>query len=109
MAGMQVELASLDSLIADLESALADQNWEELGQLTGQIKPAVEPLLLALEAGRIDATPIHNRLEQLHRYVEAADKSAHCAKKEAQDALKEVNRNRSAAHAYQNVSLNRPK
>lgn len=109
MGDMQAELTNLDSLIADLESALADQNWEALGQLTGQIKPAVEPLMLALEAGRIDATPIQQRLEQLHRYVEAADKSAHCAKKEAQDALKEVNRNQSAAHAYQNISSNQPK
>ncbi len=109
MAGMQAELASLDSLIADLESALADQNWEELSQLNGLIKPTVEPLMLALETRRIDATPIQNRLEKLHRFVEAADKSAHLARKEAQDTLNEVNRNRSAAKAYQTVSINRPK
>lgn len=109
MAGMQAELTNLDSLIASLEGALAEQDWEGLGQLTERIKPAVEPLMLALEAGRIDATPIHHRLERLHRYVEAADKSAHVAKKEAQAALKEISRNQSAAHAYQNISSSWPK
>jgi hypothetical protein len=109
MAAMQAELADLDSLIENLESALADQNWGELSQLNGQIKAAVEPLMLALKAGQIDATPIHNRLERLHRFVDAADKSAKLARKEAQEALNEVNRNRSAAKAYQTISSGRSK
>jgi hypothetical protein len=63
----------------------------------------------ALESGKLDATPVHTRLEQLHRFVDAADKGAHHARTEAQEALKEVTRNRSAARTYQNVSSNRGK
>ncbi len=109
MADTQAELASLDLLIENLERALAEQNWEELGELSEKIKPTVEPLMLALEEGRLDATPVHSRLEQLHCFVDAADKGAHRARTEAQNALKEVTRNRSAARTYQNVSSNRSK
>jgi hypothetical protein len=48
-------------------------------------------------------------LQELQQFIDAADESARIARKEAEDGLKGVNRNRSAAKAYQNVSSNRPK
>ena len=75
MADAQAHLDHLDQLIADLGRALAEKDWEAMSTLNEQVKPAVEPLMAALEAGE----------------------------------LKGVNRNRSAAKAYQNVSSNRPK
>ena len=109
MADLQVQLEHLDQLLADLGRALADQDWDAMGQLNNQVKPAIEPLRAALEAGELEPEPLRPRLEELQQFIDAADESARRARKEAEDGLKGVNRNRSAAKAYQNVSSNRPK
>lgn len=109
MAGPQTHLDNLDRLMADLDRALADQDWETLGELIGRVKPAVEPLMAALESGQLDATRVRSRLEELQQFIDAANEGAARARAEAQTALKGVNRNRSAAKAYENVSSGRPK
>lgn len=109
MANPESDLQHLDQLMADLGRALSDQDWDELSRLSGQVKPAVEPLMTALEAGELDAALVRTRLEELQQLVDAADQSANQARQEAQNALKGVNQNRSAAKAYQNISSNRPK
>ncbi|MBU2955237.1 SOS cell division inhibitor [Marinobacter sp. F3R08] len=109
MADPQAHLDNLDQLMADLGHALADKDWEALAGLNAQVKPAVEPLMIALEAGEVDAEPVRRRLQALQQFIDTADESARDARKEAQDALKGINRNRSAVKAYQNVSVNRSK
>ena len=109
MADLQAQLEHLDQLLADLGRALADQDWEAMSELNNRVKPAIEPLMAALEAGELDPEPVRLRLEELQQFIDAADESARLARKEAEDGLKGVNRNRSAAKAYQNVSSNRPK
>ncbi|HBX41652.1 MAG TPA: SOS cell division inhibitor [Marinobacter adhaerens] len=109
MADPQAHLDYLDRLMADLGRALAEKDWDAMAGLNEQVKPAVEPLMAALEAGEVDAEPVRLRLQELQQFIDAADESARMARKEAEDGLKGVNRNRSAAKAYQNVSSNRPK
>lgn len=109
MADLQAQLDHLDQLLADLGRALADQDWEAMSELNNRVKPAIDPLMAALEAGELDPEPVRLRLEELQQFIDAADESARLARKEAEDGLKGVNRNRSAAKAYQNVSSNRPK
>ncbi|KMQ74965.1 hypothetical protein [Marinobacter subterrani] len=109
MADSNAHLEHLDRLLADLGRALADKDWGAMAQLNNRVKPAVEPLLAALEAGELEPEPVRLRLEELQQFVDAADESARIARKEAEDGLKGVNRNRSAAKAYQNVSSSRPR
>jgi recombinational DNA repair ATPase RecF len=109
MTELQAQLAYLDRLMADLGRALADKDWDAMAQLNNKVKPAVEPLMAALEAGALEPEPVRLRLEELKQFIDAADESARIARKEAEDGLKGVNRNRSAAKAYQNVSSNPPK
>lgn len=109
MADADFELNRLDQLMVKLGRALSDQDWDEMSRLNGEVKPAVEPLMAALEAGEIDPVLVRTRLEELQQLVDAANQGASRARQEAQDALKGVNQNRSAAKAYQNISSNRSK
>ncbi|AXS82434.1 SOS cell division inhibitor [Marinobacter sp. Arc7-DN-1] len=106
MADSQAQLEHLDRLMADLGRALADRDWDALAQLNNKVQPAVEPLMAALETGELEPEPVRHRLEQLQQFIDAADESARIARKEAEAGLKGVNRNRSAARAYQNISSN---
>jgi hypothetical protein len=108
MADPQAHLDHFDQLMVDLGRALTDKDWEAIARLNEQVKPAVEPLMAALEAGDVGPEPVRLRLRELQQFIDAADESARIARKEAEDGLKGVNRNRSAAKAYQNVSSNRP-
>lgn len=101
---LKPHLDSLDQIIADLGVALADQDWDALVRLNEQVKPAIEPLMAALEAGQVDPELIRTRLEELRQFMDAAGEGATQAKAEAEQALKGVNRNRNAARAYQNIS-----
>ncbi|MDL0430086.1 SOS cell division inhibitor [Marinobacter sp. TBZ242] len=103
------QLEAVDTLVEDLKTALAEKNWEELSRLNERVKPTIEPVMAALEAGELSPEPVRERLATLQTYCDRANISANEAKAEAQKALKEINQNRSAAKAYQNVSLNRPK
>ncbi len=102
-------LANFDQLMADLGSALANQDWDALVSLGAGVKPATEPLIAALEDGQIKPELVRARLEELRQFLDTAGEGAARAKAEAEQALKGVNRNRSAAKAYQNVSTPRPK
>ncbi|MBE0485323.1 SOS cell division inhibitor [Marinobacter sp.] len=104
MADSQALLESLDQLRSELDQALADQNWEQLAELNARVKPAIEPLLDELEAGRIEPALIRARLEALNEFVESANRAAVKARDEARESLKGVNENRNAARAYENVS-----
>lgn len=106
---LQASFDSLDQLTADLGRALADQDWDALISLNAQVKSTIEPLMTALEAGQVDPELIRTRLEELRQFMDAAGEHAARAKAEAEEALKGVNRNRSAAKAYQNISTTRPK
>jgi hypothetical protein len=107
MAEPQALLESLDQLRSELDQALAAQDWEQLAELNARVKPAIEPLMLELEQGRIDPALIRDRLDALNQFVEAANQAAVKARDEARESLKGVNENRTAARAYQNVSTNR--
>ncbi|MFO8140451.1 MAG: SOS cell division inhibitor [Marinobacter sp.] len=106
MADSQALLENLDRLRSELHQALAEQNWEQLAELNTRVKPAVEPLMVELEAGRVDPALIRDRLEALNEFVESANQVAVKARDEARESLKGVNENRNAARAYENVSTN---
>lgn len=103
------QLEAVDTLVEHLKTALAGKNWEELSRLNELVRPTIEPVMAALEAGELEPEPVRQRLAALQTFCDGANISANAAKAEAQKALKEVNQNRSAAKAYQNVSSNRPK
>ena len=103
------QLEAVDTLVEHLKTALAEKNWDELSRLNDLVKPTIEPVMAALEAGELSPEPVRERLAALQTFCDRANISANEAKAEAQKALKGVNQNRSAAKAYQNVSLNRPK
>lgn len=103
------QLEAVDALVEQLKIALAESNWEELSRLNERVKPTIEPVMAALEAGEVSPEPVRQRLATLQTFCDRANISANEAKAEAQKALKEINQNRSAAKAYQNVSSTRPK
>lgn len=105
----QACLDSFDQLMADLGRALTDQDWDALVRLNDQVKPTIEPLMTSLEAGQADPELVRTRIEELRQFLDAAGEGAARAKAEAEQALKGVNKNRSAAKAYQNVSTTQPK
>ena len=106
---LQPCLANFDQLMADLGRALADQDWDGLVNLNVRVKPCTESLIVALEAGQVEPEPVRTRLEELRQFLDAAGEGATRAKAQAEQALKGVNRNRSAAKAYQNISAPWPK
>jgi hypothetical protein len=108
MAADHPAMAHLDQLLEHLQQALKDQNWELISRLNPEIKPAIEPLLEALEQGQLPAEIVRSQLQRVQAFVDAADSSARQAKATAQHELKEVNRNSSAAKAYHKVSSSRP-
>ncbi|MBR9870589.1 MAG: SOS cell division inhibitor [Gammaproteobacteria bacterium] len=109
MANPDVLLADLDSLQEQLEAALNAEDWEALVVLNQQVKPAVAPLMEAMEQGLISPAPVKQRLEALNRFVEVAGQGATKARDEARESLQGVNQNRNAAATYANISTNRSK
>lgn len=107
MADPQALLENLDQLRSELDQALAAQDWDLLGELNARVKPAIEPLMVELEQGRVDPALVRDRLDALNHFVLAANQAAVKARDEARESLKGVNENRTAARAYQNVSTNR--
>ena len=106
MADPQAHLDHLDQLMARLGRALADKDWEAMASLNEKVKPAVEPLMAALEAGEIEAEPVRLRLQELQQFIDAADESARIARKEAEDGLKGVNRNRRTSPVSTKINTN---
>ncbi len=109
MATAADHLDQFDQLMTELGRALADQDWDRLSELNGQVQARVAPLMAALEAQELDAAEVRTRLEEMQQLVEAANQGAVKARHEAKAALQGVNQNRNAAKAYQNISSNRPK
>ncbi|MEX2475810.1 SOS cell division inhibitor [Marinobacter sp.] len=109
MSESPIEVQDLDKLIEALEQALVNKDWEQLTTLNGQVRSTIEPVMAQLETGKLDAETVRERLATLQTFCDAASAGALEARKEAEEALKGVNRNRSAASAYKNVSTNRPK
>lgn len=103
------QLEAVDTLTRHLKTALAEKNWDELSRLNALVKPTIEPVMAALESGELGPDLVRERLAKLQTFCDRANISANEARTEAQKALKEVNQNRSAAKAYQNVSRNPPK
>ncbi len=99
-------LAALDTLLDHLRTALKEKNWDELSRLNQLVKPTVDPMMRAVEAGELDAAPLRHRLSELQTFCDRANISAKEAKAEAKAALAGVDQNRKAARAYQNVSSN---
>lgn len=97
---------AIDTLLDHLKTALSEKDWDELSRLNQLVKPTIEPVMAALEAGELDAEPVRERLASLQAFCHEADTSANQAKAEARKALEGVDQNRSAAKAYQNVSGN---
>ncbi|MDO3720244.1 SOS cell division inhibitor [Marinobacter sp. chi1] len=104
MSSPQELLDTVDRLLADLSGALGEGNWERLGTLNADIKPSVGPMMTAMESGALSVADVQLRLEELQQLVGAIEESAQRARKETQDALNAVNRNRDVARAYQNIS-----
>lgn len=102
-------LEAVDTLIDHLKSALSKQDWDELSRLNQLVRPTIEPLMAALEAGELQPEPVRERLAKLQTFCDRANNSANEARAEAQRGLEAASQNRSAAKAYQKVSLNPPK
>ncbi len=99
-------LDAIDTLINQLKTALSEQDWDELSRLTQLVRPRIDPVMEALESGELAPEPVRSRLAEIQGFCDRADISANEAKAEARKALEGVNQNRSAAKAYQNVSVN---
>lgn len=100
-------MAHLDQLLEHMRQALKDQDWELISRLNPEMKPAIEPLLEALEQGQLPAETVRSQLQRVQAFIDAADCFALQAKAAAQLELKEVDRNSSAAKAYHKVSSSR--
>ncbi|MDX1598693.1 MAG: SOS cell division inhibitor [Marinobacter sp.] len=100
------DLQVLDQLIGCLAQALSDKDWDRLSELNQQVKTTVAPVMARLEAGEVAVEPVRERLERIQAFCDEASERAAEARKEAEQALKGVNRNRNAARTYQNVSGN---
>lgn len=99
-------LDAIDNLINQLKTALSEKDWDELARLTQLVRPTIDPVMEALESGELDPEPVRTRLAEIQEFCDRADNSANEAKAEARQALEGINQNRSAAKAYQNVSVN---
>lgn len=99
-------LDAIDTLIDHLKTALSEKDWDELSRLNQLVRPTIEPVMVALEAGELDPEPVRERLASLQTFCDRANNSATQAKAEARAALEGINQNRSAAKAYQKVSGN---
>jgi len=97
---------AIDTLLVHLKSALSEKDWDELSRLNQLVRPTLEPVMAALEAGELDPEPVRERLASLQAFCDRADNSANQLKAEARKALEGVDQNRSAAKAYQKVSGN---
>lgn len=97
-------LDAIDTLLDHLKTALSDKDWDELSRLNQLVRPTIEPVMAALEAGELDPEPVRERLANLQDFCDRANNSAIDAKAEAKKALEGINQNRSAAKAYHNVS-----
>ena len=95
---------AIDTLIGHLNTALSEKDWDELTRLNQLVRPSLEPVMVALEAGELDPEPVRDRLVALETFCDRANISANNAKAEARSALEGINQNRNAAKAYQNVS-----
>ena len=95
---------AIDTLIGHLNTALSEKDWDELTRLNQLVRPTIEPVMAALEAGELDPEPVRDRLAELETFCDRANISANTAKAEAKSALEGINQNRNAAKAYQNVS-----
>lgn len=99
-------LDAIDTLIDHLGTALSEKDWDELSRLNQLVRPTIEPVMAALEAGELAPEPVRERLASLQTFCDRANNSANQAKAEARAALEGINQNHSAAKAYQNVSGN---
>lgn len=106
---MTLPLEQLDTLIDDLRQALTTSNWDEVSRLNTLIKPTIAPVMAQLEAGELQPDLVRERLADLQTFCNEAEAGAKEARAEAEQALKEVNRNRTAARSYADVSDRRPK
>lgn len=99
------ELQQLDTRMAELQDALSDKDWQRLGDLNRDIAQSfVEPVMAALEAGRLSPSAVQKRLTLLQAFCDQAEASAREAREEASKALQEVGRSRKAANTYARVS-----
>ncbi|MFC4260513.1 SOS cell division inhibitor [Marinobacter lacisalsi] len=97
-------LARLDDRIAELQQALQDSDWQRLGELNGDVRALIDPVMAALEQRQLSATAVQERLGKLDTFVKEADGAAREARQEAREALEQVGQNRKAANAYARVS-----
>ena len=101
--------SELQPCLANFDQLMADLDWDGLVNLNVRVKPCTESLIVALEAGQVEPESVRSRLGELRQFLDTASEGATRAKAEAELALKGVNRNRSAAKAYQNISTPRSK
>lgn len=106
---MSDPITDLDVLIDQLKQALSDADWDRIAELDGTLSDCVAPAMSALERGELSPASVQQRLEQLQAFCDQAQAGADQARTEALKALKEINRNRSAARAYQDVSGRGPR
>lgn len=103
---MSEALDALDRLTGELREALAREDWQLLAELNGQVASTIEPVMQQLERGELSPAGVQKRLQVLQEFCSQADTRAREAKQEAQQALKSVNQNNSAARAYRDISSN---
>lgn len=104
MATPNSELELLDARIAELKEALDTRNWDLIGELNTDVPRFIEPVMQALEAGKLSPTAVQKRLEKLREFCDSAESEAREAREEAANALRDVGKNHKAAKAYAKVS-----
>lgn len=102
-------LVQLDTLLAELQSALTDQAWEILAAGNDRIRPLLEVMLAEYEAGQLSEATVRERLVAFQHFCDQAQGRAEAARDSARQALEGMQKNRKAARSYQDVSDRRPR
>ncbi len=101
---MAQALEQLDELIDRLRHAITQDQWEQVAELTTQVRPATDPVMSELAAGDIDASLVQERLTELQALCDQAQRGAEGHRAEVLAALKGLSQTRSAARTYADVS-----
>lgn len=104
---MSQSLERLDNLIDRLRNAIAQDQWEVVAELTGQVQPMTDPVMGELAAGDIDGGLVQERLTELQALCDQAQKGAEGHRAEVLTALRGLSRTRAAARSYEDVSARR--
>lgn len=105
---MAQALELLDTLIDDLRHAISKDDWEEVNVLTTRVIDRVEPVMTELAEGGISPAVVEEKLGTLQHLCEEAKQGVKGHKADLLNTLKGLDRTRTAARTYADVSVRRP-